>query len=271
MATKTRVLVTGAAGKIGTIIHDRLGDKFELTGLDRLEHDWSSAFVADLSDLEAIRPAFEGQDVIVHLGGDPSPGASWESSLQNNIVGTRNVYEAARLAGASRVVFASTNHVIGYYPMRQDPYKAIYEGRLKDVRRPFPMLTDKELRPDSYYGVSKAFGESLGSFFHDRYGLSVVCLRIGWVMTPDDPTFHPSALSLWMSHRDCAQLVERAIDAPPSVGFAIVHGMSRNSLRIWDIESAKEIIGYDPEDGAGETWTPILGRRGGNPLEDDAE
>ena len=87
--------------------------------------------------------------------------------LQNNIVGTRNVYEAARLAGASRVVFASTNHVIGYYPMRQDPYKAIYEGRLKDVRRPFPLLTDKDLRPDSYYGVGKAFaqaGESLGSW-----------------------------------------------------------------------------------------------------------
>jgi nucleoside-diphosphate-sugar epimerase len=265
LASKKRVLVTGAAGQIGSIIHRKLGYKYELTGLDRADHDWPRAFAADLSDLEAIRPAFEGQDAIVHLGGDPSPQASWESTLENNIVGTRNMYEAARLAGATRVILASTNHVVGYYPMKQDPYNAIYEGRLKGLRRPFPMLTDKDVRPDSYYGVSKAFGEALGSYFHDRYDLSVICLRIGWVMTPDDPTFHPSALSLWLSHRDAAQLIERAIDAPPSVGFAIVHGMSRNSLRIWDIESAKDIIGFDPEDGAGETWTERPGERGANP------
>ena len=147
------------------------------------------------------------------------------------------------------MILASTNHAVGFYPLKDDPYKAIYDGRLAEVRRPFRMLDDRDLRPDSLYGVSKAFGESLGSYYHDQYELSIICLRIGWVMTPDDPTFHPAALSLWLSHRDAAQLIQKAIDAPPSVGFAIVYGMSRNDLRIWDIEAGERIIGFSPEDG----------------------
>ena len=256
MTEKARVLVTGAAGQIGGIVRSKLGFRYELVGLDLADCGWPESYVADLSDLESIRPAFEGVDAVVHLGADPSPKASWESTLNNNIVGTRNVYEAARLAGAGRVILASTNHAVGFYPLKDDPYKAIYEGRLAEVRRPFRMLDHKDLRPDSLYGVSKAFGEVLGSYYQDEYELSVICLRIGWVMTPDDPTFHPAALSLWLSHRDTAQLIQKAIDAPASVGFAIVHGMSRNALRIWDIEAGERIIGFSPLDGAGEHWTP---------------
>ncbi|MCI0441237.1 MAG: NAD(P)-dependent oxidoreductase [Chloroflexi bacterium] len=254
MADKKRVLVTGMAGQIGGIIRRFLGDKYELSGVDVRPAEGAKSLVADLADFDAVRPAFEGMDTVVHLGGDPSPRGSWESMLKNNIIGTRNVLEASVEAGVKRVIFASTNHVIGFYPLKQDPYKAIYEGRLGEVRRPFLMLTDKDLRPDSLYGVSKAFGESIGSYYQDEYGLSFIAMRIGWVMTPDDPTFSPPSLSLWLSHRDCAQFVERCIDAPPSVGFAIVYAMSRNSLRIWDIESSKRIIGFDPQDGAGEEW-----------------
>ena len=257
---KKRVLVTGAGGQIGTIIGHKLGHRYQLTGLDRVSHQYPSCYVANLADLDAIKPAFEGQETVVHLGADPSPSAPWDSILQNNIIGTRNVYEAARLAGVRRVILASSNHVVGGYPMKQDPYKAIYEGRLSQVRRPFPLLQHSDIRPDSYYGVSKAFGESLGSYFHDTFGLSVICLRIGWVMTPDDPTHHPSALSLWLSHRDAAQIIRRSIDASDSVGYAIVYGMSKNTLRVWDIESGKDIIGFDPQDGAGEDWTPQGGR-----------
>ena len=101
----------------------------------------------------------------------------------------------------------------------------------------------------------------MGSYYHDQYGISVICLRIGWVMTPDDPTFSAPSLSLWLSHRDAAQLIERSIDAPASVGFAIVHGMSKNSLRIWDIETARDTIGFDPQDGAGEEWERKPGGR----------
>ena len=255
VSDRKKVLVTGLAGQIGGIIRDRLSDRYEISGLDLSLVEGFPTVVCDLADLEGIKPAFEGIDTVVHMGADPNHRGSWESMLHNNIIGTRNVYEAARVAGVRRVVFASSNHAVGYYPMKQDPYHAIYEGRLDEVRRPFPMLTSEDLRPDGYYGVSKAFGESLGSYFHDAYGLSVICLRIGWVMTPDDPTFSPASLSLWLSHRDAAQLVQKSIDAPRSVGYTIVHGMSKNSLRIWDIESAKEIIGFDPEDDAGEEWT----------------
>ncbi|MCE2458105.1 MAG: NAD(P)-dependent oxidoreductase [Dehalococcoidia bacterium] len=262
MTDRARVLVTGAAGQIGGIIRSKLAYRCDLVGLDIVDCGWPESHVADLGDIDSITPAFEGVDVVVHMGADPSPQATWESTLSNNIVGTRNVYEAARLAGARRVILASTNHAVGFYPLKDDPYKAIYDGRLAEVRRPFRMLDDRDLRPDSLYGVSKAFGESLGSYYHDQYELSIICLRIGWVMTPDDPTFHPAALSLWLSHRDAAQLIQKAIDAPPSVGFAIVYGMSRNDLRIWDIEAGERIIGFSPEDGSGEEWTPVEGARG---------
>ena len=262
MTDKVRVLVTGAAGQIGGIIRSKLGFSYDLVGLDVIDCGWPDSHIADLSDLDSISPAFEGADVVVHLGADPSPQASWESTLNNNIVGTRNVYEAARLAGARRVILASTNHAVGFHPLKDDPYKAIYDGRLAEVRRPFRMLDDRDLRPDSLYGVSKAFGEALGSYYHDEYELSIICLRIGWVMTPDDPSFHPAALSLWLSHRDAAQLIQKSVDAPASVGFAIVYGMSKNDLRIWDIEAGERTIGFSPTDGAGEEWTPVEGARG---------
>lgn len=259
MADKKRVLVTGMAGQIGGIIRRQLGDLYVLSGLDKVDVDDVPTTISDVSDYEGIRPAFDDVDVVVHLGADPSPHGSWASILDNNIVGTRNVFEAARDAGVKRVVFASSNHVVGYYPLKQDPYKAIYDGRLEELRRPFPALTTELIRPDSYYGVSKAFGESLGSYFHDAFGLSVICLRIGWVMTPDDPTFSPPALSLWLSHRDAAQLIQKSIDAPPSVGYTIVNGESANALSIWDIQMTENVIGYQPEDGAGYDWTPRQG------------
>lgn len=256
MADKKKVLVTGMAGQISGIIRDQLGDRYELSGLDWVSVDSVPSITADISDYDGIRPAFEGVDVVVHLDADPRPRGSWESILDNNIVGTRNVFEAAKDAGVSRVVFASSNHVVGYYPLKQDPYKAIYDGRLDEVRRPFPALTTDLIRPDSYYGVSKAFGEALGSYYHGAHGLSVICLRIGWVMTPDDPKFSPPSLSLWLSHRDAAQLMQKSIDAPTSVGFTIVNGESDNSLGIWDIETTRQVLGYTPQDGAREDWTP---------------
>ena len=253
-----KILVTGMAGQIGQILCRGLSEKYEFVGIDKkppasgLPEDFH---VVDIADVDAIRPRFDGIDTVIHLGADPSPRASWESVLDNNIVGTRNVFEAARDAGVGRVIFASSNHVVGYYPMKDDPYRAVYEGRLADVRHPIEPLTATHLRPDSYYGVSKAFGESLGSYFHDAFGLSVICMRIGWVMTPDDPSFSAAALSLWLSHTDAARFVEKCIDAPKHVGFAIVHGMSDNELRIWEKDETRRVIGFEPEDGAGETWT----------------
>ncbi len=249
-----KVLVTGAAGRIGGIVRRFLSSKYELSALDRVAVEGIPSRIADLADLDAIRPSFEGQDAVVHLGADPSGGAAWDSVLPNNIVGAYNVMEACREAGVRRVVFASTNHVVGYYPEKDDPYRAVFEGRLDDAPKPFPLLTAERVRPDCLYGVSKAFGEALGSFYWDKYGISFVALRIGGVNM--DEGWHRQSypgLALWLSHRDAAQLIERSIDAPHSVGFLVAYGISNNTLRIHEIETGERSLGYKPQDDAGDT------------------
>ena len=252
-----KILVTGAAGRIGTIVREHLGGKYDLAGLDRIAVEGVDSHVADLSDLDAIRPAFEGQEIVVHLGADPNGSAPWDSVLPNNIVGVYNVLEASREAGVSRVVFASTNHVVGFYPEKDEPYRAVFEGRVNDLPQPFPFLTTDLMRPDCLYGVSKAFGEVLGRYYHDQYGISFIALRIGGVLT--EPDWHRrshAGLAMLLSHRDAAQLVERSIEAPSSLGYAVVYGMSNNALRIHDIESAEELLGYRPQDDAGTELLP---------------
>ena len=266
-----KVLITGLAGKIGGIIRSNLSSKYFLSGLELKKVPGFPTTVANLSNLDEIMPAFQGINTVVHLAADPNHQGDWETNLENNIIGTRNVYEAARLSGVKRIVFASSNHALGFYPLRDNPYKQIYEGDFGEVRQPVIPLSTNLVRPDGYYGVSKTFGESLGSYFHDEYGMSVICMRIGWVMEPDDPTFAPSALSLWMSHKDTASLIDCSIDAPESVGFAIVYGMSDNTYGIWDMEQGRKIIGFAPEDNAGTQWAPSKDRssvmKSGDPQE----
>ena len=251
---KKNVLVTGLAGKIGRIIRKNLSKEYNLSGLDLIETDGYPSHVGDLSDLESILPAFTGINTVVHLAADPDHQGNWETNLKNNIIGTRNVYEAARLEGVQRVIFASSNHALGFHPLKDNPYKQIYDGDFSNVRQPIIPLSTEAVRPDGYYGVSKSFGESLGSYFNDEYGLSVICMRIGWVMEPDDPTFSPAALSLWMSHADTANLIRKCIDGPQSVGYAVIYGMSANTYGIWDMEPGKKIVGYEPQDNAGTLW-----------------
>ena len=254
---KKKVLITGAAGRIGGIVRRFLASKYELSALDIAAVEDIPSRVADLADLDAIMPAFEGQDTVVHLGADPSGGAPWDSVLPNNIVGMYNVMEACRAAGVKRVVFASTNHVVGYYPEKEDPYKAVFEGRLDDAQRPFPLLTAEKIRPDCLYGVSKAFGEAIGSLYCDKYGISFIALRIGGVNMDErwQVKSYPG-LAMWLSHRDAAQLIERSIDAPDSVGFLIVYGMSNNTMRIHEIDTAERVLGYRPQDDAGDALDP---------------
>ena len=185
--------------------------------------------------------------------------------MSSNIIGTYNVFEAARLARVDRVVFASSNHVVGMFEVASGP--SLY--RLDDPR----MIDHRdEIRPDSIYGTSKVFGEALGRYYAERYDMSVVCLRIGSVLPDDDPD-GPSVAeasgwlglsvadryrrlrATWLSQRDCGRLVASALDA--EVGWAVVFGTSANPRRIWDLEHAREAIGYEPQDSAPE-W---LGER----------
>jgi len=252
--TNRKILVTGLAGKIGSIVEKELSMDYKISGLDLRPAEGRTIRIANLSDYESILPAFDGIDTVIHLAADPNHQGDWKSNLENNIIGTRNVYEASRVSNVRRLIFASSNHVVGFHPLSDNPYKQIYRGDFAKVKQPIKHLSTSMIRPDGYYGVSKSFGESMGSYFHDEYGLSVICIRIGWVMEPDDPTFSPSALALWMSHKDTADIFRKSVEAPESVGFAIVYGMSNNTYGIWDLEPGRNILEFCPEDNAGTEW-----------------
>jgi NAD+ dependent glucose-6-phosphate dehydrogenase len=235
---RTRVLITGAGGSIGGSLADRLRETYDLRLVYRRTRpaeppvqDWRTL---DLADLPGLTEAMQGIDAVVHMAADPEVDATWESVLHNNIIGTYNVFEAARQAGVKKIIFASTNHVMGMY----------------DRDGMWPIFADQPIRPDSLYGVSKAFGEALGRFWYDQHGISVICMRIGWMLPePHDQI----ARWMWLSPRDCAQIVSRAIDS--SIGFDIVYAISQNTTRRWDITKTIEHFGYRPQDDA-ETFFP---------------
>jgi len=239
-----RVLVTGAEGLIGTAVRRSLAGRHRLTALTLRREEFPS-FVADIGDLESILPAFDGIEAVVHLAASASVGSSWEEVLANNIVGTRNVFEAARLSGVQRVVFASSNHAVGMHEREAAPdaYRA---------DDPLVIGEDVAPRPDSLYGVSKVFGEVLGRYYADVHGLRVVCLRIGAVSRDDDPCAggQPDRMRvLWLSQRDCAELVDCALTA--DVRYAIVYGTSDNPRQLFSLRGARE-LGFRPRDRAPE-------------------
>lgn len=258
MGRPRRVLVTGADGVIGGVVRRHLAERQKLSYLTRHPVGLSS-HVGDISDLRSIRPFFEGMDAVVHLAAASSVDDPWDRVLADNIIGTYNVFEAARMANVKRVVFASSNHTVGMYEVEGAP--DIYE--LNDPRAYDASVS---VRPDSLYGVSKVFGEALGRFYADRHGMDVICLRIGAVRDDDDPTrvlagrpFEPLPIltadqsryrlrAVWLSHRDCAQLIQRALDS--NVHWAVVYGISNNPRQLWDLAGARKLLGYEPEDSA---------------------
>ena len=252
MTDTKKVLITGGAGLIGSIIINRLGNKYEFSSLDLRAVDGVPSTVANLDNLDAIIPAFNLIDTVIHLAADRSPEGSWDSILKNNFIATYNVFEASKLAGVKRVICASSNHAEGGFYL-DAPWKHINDGNFHLLEQDnYELLTEKcMIRPDSYYGVSKAYGESLGSYYNDYHELSSFHLRIGWVLEDDDPTFSPYALSLWLSHRDTAQVLDLCIDSPLSHRYDIFNATSDNTWKIFDIEHLKKALGYIPEDRAG--------------------
>jgi nucleoside-diphosphate-sugar epimerase len=252
---KRKVLITGGAGLIGSILINKLGEKYEFSSLDLKEAQGIKSTVANLDELDAIQPAFEGIDTVVHLAADRSPEGSWESILQNNFVATYSVFEASKRAGVKRVIFASSNHAEGGFYL-DPPWKHVNEGNFHLLERGnYELVTERHMiRPDSYYGVAKAYGEALGSYYNDYHGINSFHLRIGWVLETDDPTFSPYALSLWLSHRDTAQIIDLCISAPDSHKYDIFNATSDNMWKIFDIQHAKDALGYKPEDAAGEDF-----------------
>lgn len=236
MTDKRRVLITGATGQIGLLLSDRLRDDYEVIQHGRTPKNDEQEKVlrkADLADYGEVRALMDGVDTVVHLSGASKPESAWEDVLEANIIGMRNVLEAAREAGVRRFVFASSNHAMGMY------------DRLSE----WPVYAHTLPRGDSLYGVSKIFGEALGRFYHDEYGIDFISLRIGWAsgdpMTTDEDLLH----AMWLSPDDTEQIVRRAIEA--QVRFGLYYAVSDNQNRRWDMTNTMLELGYRPKD----RWT----------------
>jgi nucleoside-diphosphate-sugar epimerase len=239
-----KMLITGCNGLIGGILWSHLSDSFELYGLDRtLSGTANNIFQANIADPEQIENVFSHVPpltFIVHLAGDPRMDADWKSVLVNNIEGTRNIYEAAHNHGVKRIIFASSNHVTGAH---EGFPPALHINKKNDL-----ISVEHPIRPDGFYGVSKAAGEAIARFYYELFGLESVCLRIGSVLKNNDPHENPRYECTWLSHRDLVQLVRKSLLA--DVKFGIYYGVSNNSRRFWDISNAVAEINYHPEDDA---------------------
>ena len=175
-------------------------------------------------------------------------GQDWEGQHAGNVLGTYNVYEAARLAGVKRVVFASSGMAIRGF-QRVPPYSDIHAGRYDRVPADFPMITHEQVWPRAIYGAAKVWGEALGRHFADDYGISIICVRIGRVNRENRPQ---SVIdnAIYLSHRDISQMLRRCIDAPGSLKYDIFFAVSNNRWNYRDLSHPKEVIGYEPQDSA---------------------
>ncbi|NEC50529.1 NAD(P)-dependent oxidoreductase [Actinospica acidiphila] len=230
MPAPRTVLLTGAAGGLGTLMREllpRYGYTLRLFDVRPVDGE-PDAVVGDLGDRDAVREAVRGVDAVVHLAGI-SLEASFDKILKANIEGTYNLYEAAREEGVRRIVFASSNHAVGHTPRPQgdDPLIPV----------------DTPRRPDTFYGLSKCFGEDLAQLYWDKHGVETVSVRIGSCFP--EPT-SVRMLSVWMSPADGARLFHAALTAE-GVGHTVVYGSSANTRLWWDLGSARA-LGYEPRD-----------------------
>lgn len=262
------VLITGARGQVGTAVREHLAgeSRYRFTLLDVEPDPEHDVTVADVADYDEMRPAFDGQDAVVHLAASPKPDDPWPDVLRDNIVGTYNVLEAADDAGVSTVVFASSHHVQGGYEDEHAP-------ELYEPDYPLSVSVSDPVRPDSYYAVSKLFGEHLGQYYVEYEGVDqFYALRIcnvshaewdhpwGWAergvadgsYERDSETYQRRLarhMNHWCSRRDIAQLVDRCLQ-DDTVTFDAFYGVSGNEGTWWDWSHAATVLGYDPQDDA---------------------
>jgi len=243
------ILVTGMSGLIGGLTRRELASRAALSALNRSAVDGVPTTRADLADYDAIRPAFEGQDVVVHLAAKAGENFTWNELLQTNVVGTRNVLAAAKDAGCRRVVFASSGATVSGWEL-VEPYKSIVEARYADAPDEWPMIRhDMATRPTGVYGSTKVWGEAISRHVADTSDLSVICLRIGYVNAADRPS-RPRDYAVWCSQRDIARAIVGCVDAPEDVHFDTVFATSNNRWGYRDLTHARAVIGFEPQDAA---------------------
>ena len=235
---RRRVLVTGAAGRIGSYFAEHSHEKYDLRLTDRTFGDGRAAMArygeimeGELHDLAFLKRACAGVDTLLHLAGNPDASATWSELFDANIVGAYHAFVAARSAGCRRIVFASSIHAVSGYPA--------------DVQ----VKTNEPVNPGDVYGVTKCFGEAMGRYLAGQEGISFIALRIG-AFQPSAAMDDPAELRLmtsFVSRRDLNQLIGRCIDAG-HLRFAVFHALSDNRFKRLDITDARELVGYAPED-----------------------
>jgi len=263
-----KILITGGCGQCGSALTALPHQKVFLDREGCVEILGNSEFVqGDLGDITALQKAMSGCNAVVHLAAASSPSSPWDEVLRDNIIGTQNVLEAARKAGVERVVFGSTNHVVGMHEVENAP--EIYGLGPKIV-----LTRSAEPHPDSLYGVSKLYGEHLGRFYAETGGPKFYALRIGSLVWEDHPFAHAErgVLSgewkrnspkydlmvqrlkcLWISKRDFVQIVDLCLSYD-ALRYDTFYAVSNNPRRWLDIEYARSALGYVPQDNA-ENWT----------------
>jgi GDP-D-mannose dehydratase len=186
---------------------------------------------------------------VIHLAANSNADANWEEIVHSNIEGTRAVFEAARRTGVQKIIFASSNHVTGLYE-NDEPYRSIVAGRYEKIEPDHPAMITHEtaIRPDGPYGISKVFGEAVGRYYSEVFGMEVLCLRIGTVNSQNRPLEIRHYATL-LTHRDLSTLIEACLEVE-NVNFDIFYGVSENTWRFWDIEHPKEILGWIPREDA---------------------
>lgn len=236
------ILVTGMSGLIGGAIQRQLEGTHSLRALNRRDVEGVPCIQADIADFDAMRPAFDDVDTVVHLAA--AIHGDWDAMLPNNVIGTYNVFEASRQAGVKRVIYASSGSVVAGWE-REEPYRTLVAGDVSAAPESWEPLThETPTRPVGLYGCTKVWGEALARHYADSNDLSVICLRIGAVNAEDQP-LQPRHESVYCSQQNIACLVEACIDAPPSLKFDIFYGVSKNPLNYRDTEHARQVLGFD--------------------------
>jgi len=250
----TDIAITGAAGRVGREIVDAFpADEHDLTLFSHHEAPGLETTLLEITDREQFVDALAGQDVLIHLAANPSPWAAWDELRGPNIDGLSNAFEAAVKNDLERMVFASSNHAVNMdnTVTATRPESTIDEPK---IVRP-----DESGDPDTYYGVTKVFGEAMGSYYAKRYGLTVVLLRIGWLLTRDelrqecrerDAAGERFARAMWLSPGDCRRLLNAAATASLETSPLVAHGISNNSQRFLSLAETMHALAYRPEDDA---------------------
>lgn len=254
--SKPKVLITGASGLIGRLTIAGLRDKYEFSALNRRPVAGIPCLQADINDANAIKPAFVGMDMVLHLSANTTDVFDWQDTMATTMMGTLNVYQAAQAAGVKRVVFMSSGSTMcGHEWDDSKPYGKLARGEYDQVTAPWPLLDQTDPpRPDSPYAVGKLFGEQAGRWFADHYGMSVLCIRLGAVLDTDRPKLLRHFPG-YLAQADAVQMIDKCLSAPMSLQYDIFDAISENQYRWRDTTHAKEVLGWQPT-GSSDQFNP---------------